>query len=255
MLPSHRLLDLLRGDSRTVVLTGAGVSAESGVPTFRGSDDSLWSRFDPRELASMSAFLANPTLVWEWYLWRRKLISEVKPNAGHFALARLERRLSSFTLVTQNVDNLHQRAGSEQVIELHGNILRNKCSRCNREMVVDAEISAGDLPTCKCGGKIRPDVVWFGESLPEGAIEAAIAAAQESEVFFSVGTSAEVFPAADLPVIAKRCGGFLVEINPVETRISPHADEVYRSPSGTALSALWDQLEAGEKLDRNSIVH
>jgi NAD-dependent deacetylase len=255
MLPSQRLVELLHGDPRTVVLTGAGVSAESGVPTFRGNADSLWSRFDPRELASMKAFLANPELVWEWYLWRRKLIAEVEPNAGHFALAHLEEYLSSFTLVTQNVDNLHQRAGSKQVIELHGNILRNKCSVCQRAMLMEAAFDAGSPPTCPCGGKIRPDVVWFGEMLPEEAIDTAIAVARNSEVFFCVGTSAEVFPAADLPVIAKRSGAYLIEINPEETRISAYADEAYRSPSGVVLSVLWEQLEAGEKLGRNSIVH
>lgn len=254
MILSEELVKILRDNPRTVVLTGAGVSAESGVPTFRGGSDSLWSKFRPEELASIDGFMANPKLVWEWYLWRRKLVGEAKPNPGHEVLAKLEKHLQEFTLVTQNVDNLHQRAGSEQVIELHGNILKDKCILCERP-APDAVFAEDKIPSCSCGGMIRPDVVWFGEMLPEATISAAISAARSAELFFSIGTSAEVFPAADLPIIAKRGGAYLVEINLEETRISPHADEVYRTPSGVVLSALWEKIGARGESRPNKVVH
>lgn len=241
MFPSENLKELLRNKVRTVVLTGAGISAESGVPTFRGNSDSLWSKFDPRELASIDGFMANPGLVWEWYKWRRTLIDETQPNPGHEVLAKLEKWLPDFTLVTQNVDNLHQRAGSEHVVELHGNIHKNKCFRCGRIMTVE-ELDSNKLPICECGGMIRPDVVWFGEMLPESQIADAIAKSRRAELFFSIGTSAEVFPAADLPIEAKRCGAYLIEINPDETPISDHADEVCRGKSGAVLSKLWGTI-------------
>lgn len=254
MMPSDKLVKILRGRPRTVVLTGAGVSAESGVPTFRGGSDSLWSKFNPEELASIDGFMANPKLVWEWYSWRRKLIGESKPNPGHEVLAKLEKHLPEFTLITQNVDNLHQRAGSEQVIELHGNILRDKCIRCERP-APNAVFSEDKLPLCPCGGMIRPDVVWFGEMLPEEAISTAISESRAAELFLSIGTSAEVFPAADLPIVAKRSGAYLVEINLEETRISPHADEVYRTPSGVILSALWEKIGACGESRTNTVAH
>lgn len=253
MMPSEHLVELLRDNARTVVLTGAGVSAESGVPTFRSGSDSLWSKFSPEELASIDGFMANPKLVWEWYSWRRRLIGEAQPNPGHEVLAKLEKHLSKFTLVTQNVDNLHQRAGSEQVIELHGNIHKNKCLRCGRP-APESAFATDHIPKCTCGGMIRPDVVWFGELLPEDALNAAIVAAGSAELFMSIGTSAAVFPAADLPVIAKRRGAYLVEINLEETRISPHADEVYHAPSGVVLSALWDQIRVDDKSRPNTVV-
>ena len=238
-MPSEHLVKLLRDNARTVVLTGAGVSAESGVPTFRSGSDSLWSKFSPEELASIDGFMANPKLVWEWYSWRRKLIGEAQPNPGHEALAKLEKHLTKFTLVTQNVDNLHQRAGSEQVIELHGNIHKNKCLRCGRP-APESAFATDHIPKCTCGGMIR--------------LNAAIVAAGSTELFMSIGTSAAVFPAADLPVIAKRRGAYLVEINLEETRISPHADEVYHAPSGVVLSALWDQIRVDHKSRPNTVV-
>ncbi len=238
MQPSENLLRLLRANVRTVVLTGAGISAESGVPTFRGGSNSLWDQFNPMELASVEGFLGNPKLVWEWYLWRRELIGKVQPNPGHRILVELERHLTEFTLITQNVDNLHQRAGSRNVVELHGNIHRNKCQRCGKAMTA-ATIDPSNLPRCHCGGSIRPDVVWFGELLPQLSLEAANSRAADAELFLSIGTSAEVFPAADLPIVAKRCGAYLVEINPDETRISAHADEVLRGPAGEVLPEIW----------------
>ena len=185
--------------SRCAVLTGAGISAESGVPTFRGKEG-LWGKFRPEQLASMDAFMASPKIVWEWYNWRRQLIGEVSPNPGHHALVDLERLFNDFALITQNVDNLHRLAGSGNILELHGNIYRNKCVKCQRIVEGDLEIDPDAIPACQsCGGKIRPDVVWFGEMLPGAVIDEAFRAAENCEIFFSVGTSALVHPAATLP--------------------------------------------------------
>jgi NAD-dependent deacetylase len=237
MLITAKLIELLRANVRTVALTGAGVSAESGVPTFRGSDG-LWSKFDPTELASMNAFMRNPKLVWEWYLYRRDVIGKAEPNKGHEILAKMEQHLSAFTLITQNVDNLHRRAGSQNVIELHGNIQRNKCRQCGEPMN-QVEIDPDNIPRCSCGGQIRPDVVWFGELLPEEALTTAAKMAEESALFLSIGTSALVYPAADLPVLAKNNGAYLVEINPEPTGLTPYADEVFRGKSGEILPIIW----------------
>lgn len=234
---SDRLIELLKGNPRTVVLTGAGVSAESGVPTFRG-EDGIWKKMNPMELASVDGFMNNPQLVWEWYLMRRDIIAKVKPNAGHVALAEMERRLLRFTLVTQNVDNLHREAGSQNVIELHGNITRNKCFDCGAAMD-DQEISPDHLPTCTCGGRIRPDVVWFGEMLPYQALTRAHQETLEAELFFSIGTGAEVYPAAQLPFAAKEAGAYLVEINLTPTSVSLIADEVFQGKSGEVLPEIW----------------
>jgi len=207
------------------------------VPTFRG-DGGLWSKFDPTELASMDAFMRNPKLVWEWYLYRREVIGKAKPNAGHATLANMEQQLNAFTLITQNVDDLHRRAGSRNVIELHGNILRNKCRQCGSP-VDQLEIDPDNIPRCLCGGQIRPDVVWFGEMLPEEALTFAMKKAEESELFLSIGTSAVVYPAADLPLIAKNNGAYVVEINPEPTALTPYADEVFRGKSGEILPTIW----------------
>jgi len=231
------LLSLMTKCTRVVALTGAGISAESGVPTFRGKEG-LWGKFRAEELATMDAFLANPTIVWEWYNWRRKLIGEVKSNPGHEALAHMGLLFDQFTLVTQNVDGLHRLAGSKDVLELHGNINRNKCVQCNRPFP-DSDVSPDDLPTCQtCGGKIRPDVVWFGEMLPEGVIEEAFRFSEQAHLFFSIGTSAIVHPAASLPVTAKRCGATLVEINPEPTALSELADYRFAAPAGECLPEL-----------------
>lgn len=225
-----------------VVLTGAGISAESGVPTFRGKEG-LWGKFKPEELATMEAFMANPKIVWEWYNWRRELMGKVIPNPGHFALTELGNWFESYTVVTQNVDGLHRAAGSQRVLELHGNIYRNKCSECEQLTADNLEIDPAHIPTCtRCGGRIRPDVVWFGELLPEAAIEEAFAASERADIFFSVGTSALVHPAASLPVIAKRRGAVLVEINPEETPLTGLADFSFRARSGELLPELIEML-------------
>ena len=234
---------LVRKARRIAVLTGAGISAESGVPTFRGKEG-LWGKFRPEELATMDAFLANPKIVWEWYNWRRKLIGEVQPNPGHYALAELPKFVEDFTLITQNVDGLHRMAGSEHVLELHGNIHRNKCVKCGRLYEEVKKINPDNIPKCtSCGGKIRPDVVWFGEMLPEQVINQAFQKSEEADVFFSVGTSALVHPAASLPMAARRNHARIIEINPDRTPISDLVDYHFSARSGELLPSLIDLLE------------
>jgi NAD-dependent deacetylase len=225
--------------ARVVVLTGAGISAESGVPTFRDAQTGLWAKFDPRELATPSAFARNPKLVWDWYAARREALADVVPNPGHRALARMDDLVPDFLLATQNVDGLHARAGSRRLVELHGNIARVKCSREHR--VVAAWAPPGDdlPPRCPhCGAYLRPDVVWFEETLPEDALARAEDAARRAEVMLVAGTSAEVWPAAGLAHTAKAAGARIVEINTQATPLSAVADDVLRAPSGIALPAL-----------------
>ena len=228
----------LRQAERITVLTGAGTSAESGVPTFRDAQTGLWARYDPQELATPEAFRNNPRLVWEWYNWRRELVRTAAPNPGHLALAQMATRLPDLTLITQNVDGLHQRAGSPNVIELHGNILRTRCSQ--GACLVETWQETGQVPPAcpRCGAHLRPDVVWFGESLPSQALEDAWLAACTCQVFFSIGTSSVVEPAASLPGLAQGYGALVVEINPHPTPLTPKADFVFRAPSGLALPAL-----------------
>jgi NAD-dependent deacetylase len=239
---SH-LIQRLRVAQRIAVLTGAGISAESGVPTFRG-EEGLWKKFKPEELANFDAFIQNPKLVWEWYNWRKKLISDVEPNPGHLALTEIEKKVSHFWLITQNVDGLHQKAGSQTVLELHGNIMRNRCNECG-QLIDQLELQTEEsLPYCLCGGLIRPDVVWFGEMLPQNVIIEAIRAAEISDVFLSIGTSAIVHPAASLPLTAKNAGSFVIEINLDPTPISSLVDEFISGKSGEVLpllvKAVWD---------------
>ena len=233
-----QLITQLRAAQHVTVLTGAGVSAESGVPTFREAQTGLWAQYDPQELATPHAFRQNPRLVWEWYEWRRELVAQANPNPGHLALAELERHVPQFTLVTQNVDGLHQRAGSQNVIELHGNIVRTKCfddGQIVTEWADDGEIP----PRCpRCGGRLRPDVVWFGEGLPAAALRTAVAAAQSCDIFLAIGTSAIVHPAASLPLEAIKQGKTAVEINPQTTPITPYMTYTLSGPSGQTLPAL-----------------
>ena len=234
---SDLLLRNLKTAEKVALLTGAGVSAESGVPTFRG-EHGLWKKHRPEELANFDAFMRNPELVWEWYDYRRKLISEVQPNQGHAALTRMEEVIPDFTLITQNVDGLHRKVGSENVIELHGNIMWSRCVDCGRktdkaEMIVDDE-----LLHCPCGGMMRPDVVWYGEALPEAAIHSAFRCAETCDMFFSIGTSAVVHPAASLPIVAKQSGAFVVEINAEPTVLSSRIDESIIGLSGEVLPEL-----------------
>lgn len=215
-----RLVQKLRGARRVAALTGAGISAASGIPTFRDAQTGLWARFRPEELATPEAFRRDPKLVWDWYEWRRGLVATAAPNAGHRALALLEQRVPEFTLITQNVDGLHARAGSRTILELHGNIHRNKCFA--EDIPVDG-VSAGPdgPPRCpRCGAPLRPDVVWFGESLPPRVLAAAESAARDCDLLLSIGTSAAVYPAAQLPVTALRSGAMVVEVNKDRTPLT-----------------------------------
>jgi NAD-dependent deacetylase len=220
------------------VLTGAGISAESGIPTFRDAQEGLWARYDPFDLATPEGFERDPELVWRWYEWRRELIRHALPNAGHHALATLVHRVPRLTLVTQNVDGLHQRAGSTGVIEYHGNILRDRCT-VEQVVVERSRDASGGLPRCLgCGGLLRPDVVWFGEMIPREALLSAEAAAEDCDVFLSIGTSSLVYPAAGLARAALRRGATVIEINPGPTDLSPRANLVLRGPSGVLLPAV-----------------
>jgi len=221
------------------VLTGAGVSAESGVPTFRDALTGLWATFDPRELATPSAFARNPKLVWDWYAERRAQVATVAPNAAHRALVDIEARVPRFLLATQNVDGLHRRAGSRALVELHGNIARVKCSACMCIAARWDEAEDALPPRCaRCAAFLRPDVVWFEELLPAGALAAAEDAARECDVLLVVGTSAEVYPAAALPDTARAAGACVIEINPATTPLTARADFALRGRAGDVLPAL-----------------
>jgi NAD-dependent deacetylase len=236
----------LRSAQRVVALTGAGMSAESGIPTFRDPQSGLWAKYDPTQLATVGAFERNPKLVWDWYEWRRAARRDTKPNPGHYALAAMARLFPAFVVITQNIDGLHHLAGSRDVIELHGNLARNKCSR--EGVVIDraqARATSNGLLACpRCGAYLRPDVVWFGESLPRDALERAFALATRGDAFFTIGTSGLVEPAASLPRFAKRAGAFIVEINPEETPLSEIADVALRGKAGQVLPELQKHLQA-----------
>ena len=224
--------------TRVAVLTGAGISAESGIPTFRDAMTGLWSQFRPEELATPEAFAANPKMVWEWYASRRERVAKVAPNAGHRALADLERRIPHFTLITQNVDGLHARAGSRDVIELHGNLMVDMCFAEGR-ILAPADELPGTPPRCaRCGAPARPGVVWFGEALPQKALDDAVAAATSCDVFLSVGTSTLVEPAASLPFAALEAGAAVIEVNPARTPLSARATIVLAGAAGEVLPRL-----------------
>lgn len=229
--------DLLEKASRIAVLTGAGISAESGIPTFRGAGG-LWRNFKAEDLATPEAFAVDPKLVWEWYDWRRSVISRAEPNAGHRALAELERRKPEFTLITQNVDGLHDRAGSRNVLKVHGDIWTIRCTACGREREDRSASLSRIPPRCVCGAWERPGVVWFGEGLPDDVWLRAKRAAQNSQVFLAIGTSAVVYPAAALAEVAKSAGGVVVEINIAETGASARADYLLRGPAAELLPEL-----------------
>lgn len=223
------------------VLTGAGISAESGIPTFRDALTGLWARFNPEELATLDAFERDPKLVWAWYEERRARVQQARPNPGHLALAELARHVPRLTLVTQNVDGLHQRAGSTGVLEYHGNILRDRC--LDEEIVRERVVGSDGLPRCAaCGGLLRPDVVWFGEAIPHEPMRLADAAARDCDVFLSIGTSSLVYPAAGLAEIALRKGATIIEVNPNPTDLSPLADAALRGPAGEMLPKLLAAL-------------
>ncbi|WP_279526777.1 SIR2 family NAD-dependent protein deacylase [Nesterenkonia sphaerica] len=248
---TDELAALVRSASRVAVLSGAGISAESGVPTFRESQTGLWEEFSAEDLATPEAFQHAPALVWTWYRWRQSLIQQVAPNPGHAALARWQRGMAGaggvLSIITQNVDDLHERAGAEVLAHLHGSIFEHRCAECGKP----AELPPPDYdgftappepeqpPTCACcGAFVRPGVVWFGEMLPMEAFEAASAAVRSADVVIVAGTSGIVQPAASLPLLALERGAPLIEVNPVESDISEVMDFCLRGPAGEMLPAL-----------------
>ncbi len=236
-------VDAILNSKYLTALTGAGVSAESGIPTFRGKDG-LWNRYRPEELATPQAFSRNPQLVWEWYAWRMKLVFDAKPNPAHYAFAELERLGILKVLITQNVDDLHERAGSKKVLHLHGSLRIVRCTECGSEYRVEEAPKVPPLPSCSfCGGLLRPGVVWFGEMLPRDVLDMAFAEVERSDVIIVAGTSAVVQPAASLPLIVKRSGGVIIEVNPSETPLTNIADVKLRMPAGEALSRMVEEVK------------
>ena len=235
------LIERLHIARSVFVLTGSGISSESGLPTFRGTGG-LWRTHRVEELASPAGFEANPLLVWTWYNERNAAHRRAQPSAGHYALAALESRYADFTLATQNVDSLHLRAGSRNLLELHGSLRIARCTRCDRRVSLDAS----GLPLSEidhdCGGRMRPDIVWFGEPLPPSAWNPAAQAAARADVMLVVGTSALVYPAAALATRFARDDTFVAEINPEETAISQRVDCTIRAGAAEALPRLWSEL-------------
>jgi NAD-dependent deacetylase len=232
-----RVASWIRAAERVVVLTGAGISAESGVPVFRGSGG-LWRQFRPEDLATPQAFTRQPELVWEWYLWRRGRIADAHPNEGHRTIARWQQQRTGITLLTQNVDGLHTRAGSPPPIELHGNLWRIRCAGgCGFRSTDDVAAAPRSELKCACAAWLRPDVVWFGEPLDAVAMAHATTAVERADVVLVVGTSAVVYPVAALPRMAGRRAR-VVEINVDETALSGDVDVVLRGPAGEVLPAL-----------------
>ncbi|NNE65514.1 MAG: NAD-dependent deacylase [Pyrinomonadaceae bacterium] len=229
--------------SKVCVLSGAGISAESGVPTFRGGGESaVWKGMPFDVISSAEMVRDDLNEVWEWFDHRRKLLSACEPNAAHYALANIEECVESFLIATQNVDGLHDRAGSKNIVELHGNINRARCTVCGNLFDLDYKKSPHEPSECTCKGQLRPDVVLFGEMLPSGAFETAREAAADSGIFILVGTSAVVYPAASIPLAAKSAGAFLIEVNPEETPLSAICDESVRNVAGEVLPLLTKQI-------------
>lgn len=239
----HRAAGAIAAARRVLVSTGAGMSRESGIPTFRDAQEGLWARFDPAQLASEAGFRANPARVWGWYEHRRARMAGCEPHAGHAALVELERRVPELVVVTQNIDGLHQKAGSGEVVELHGSIHRVKCLECGRPGERGQEPASP--PRCaRCSGPLRPDVVWFGETLPVDAVERAWSLARRCDVLLVVGTSGVVWPAAELPHVARSAGARVVEVNPTASEVTPVADVFLAGPAGEVLPALCRAVAA-----------
>lgn len=236
---------MLKRSRHVCLLTGSGVSAESGVPTFREAQTGLWATFDPHELATPEAFQRDPETVWRWYNWRRDLVAKAEPNPAHYALAALATQVPRVTLITQNVDGLHQRAGSQDVIEFHGNLFDDRCSSdvCDQGLV---DVAPRDgVPVCPdCGSPVRPGVVWFGEAIPPDALDLSAAAVADCDVFFSVGTSALVWPAAGLAREAHHRGATVVEVNLEETSVASICDFALIGKAGEILPELVNCLAA-----------
>lgn len=251
----EKLIATLMGAERIVVLTGAGTSSESGIPTFRDVLTGLWENFDAQELATPQAFSADPEFVWGWYEWRRSKVLGCEPNAAHYAIASMQHHVASLGVVTQNVDDLHERAGSEDVVHLHGSLHEPRCHDCGAPHVLSSEIPVEPEggrrvtpPACaQCGGFVRPGVVWFGESLPENNWQRAQELAGACDVLFSIGTSSLVYPAAHLPHLAKAAGACVVQVNPHPTGIEGVVDHNLQGKAGQILPALvqavWEASE------------
>ena len=237
---------LLSDARRVAVLTGAGASAESGVATFRDAQTGLWSRFDAQRLASQDGFRDDPGLVWGWYMHRLAMVEVAEPNPGHHALAALAGEVDTLTLITQNVDDLHERAGSPQVLHLHGHIARFHCNECGAAYYLQPEDRVASLPpVCHlCNGYVRPSVVWFGEMLPDRVLTAAWRAAEQCDVFLVVGTSGIVYPAAQLPIVAHNHGAQVVEINTEPSMLSESVDYVLLGPSGQILPDVLAEVRS-----------
>ncbi len=238
---SNQLTNKFLSAEKIVFFTGAGISAESGIPVFRGKDG-IWNKLKPEELANFNAFLKNPELVWEWYQHRKKVVSDSEPNASHRVIVEMENYFPDVKVITQNIDNLHKRAGSKNVYELHGNIERNYCIKCKK--VYHDNIPLEDnIPMCECGGLIRPDVVWFGEYLPQDQFEASYLAAENADIFFIVGTSAIVYPAASLIYKAKESGATLIEVNIERTEVSSIVNSSLFGKAGEVLPAILSDIK------------
>jgi NAD-dependent deacetylase len=232
--------DILRAARRVVVTTGAGMSKESGIPTFRDAPNALWANYNPEDLATRAGFRRDPPLVWRWYAERRAMIAEARPHEGHVALARWEKQFDAFVILTQNIDGLHVAAGSKHVVELHGNIFRYKCF--DHDHPAAGPFAPGEgPPRCACGSFLRPDVVWFGESLDPGHLATADAALSSCDVLLVVGTSGLVYPAAGFAEVAKEHGARVVEINPERTPLSALTDVFVAGGAKTILPALAAQ--------------
>ncbi len=249
----HEAARLIGQSDHLVILTGAGVSRESGIPTFREALDGLWERYDPMLLATPQAFQNNPKLVWDWYEYRREMVRAVQPNPGHAALAELEDLLPSVVVVTQNVDDLHQRAGSSDIVTLHGSLMASKCffdcqgqpTLVDVAALLDYDPDDGPPACPHCGRWVRPAVVWFGEMLPEGALSRAITAVEVADVILVVGTSGLIEPAASLPRLARQAGATLIEVNPRASQITPLVDVWLAGPSGVVLPQVLQAIRAG----------
>ncbi len=237
---SQELLERIAESKRVCVLTGAGISAESGVPTFRGGGHSaVWKGMPFDEISSAKMVRENLGEVWEWFDYRRGILAKCKPNPAHFALVELEKKAEDFTLVTQNVDGLHGRAGTKQIIELHGNINRSRCVKCEIRFKIESSVIPHQPEKCvKCTGELRPDVILFGEMLPGGAFEEAAENAMICDIFFVIGTSAMVYPAAGLAEIARQNHAYLVEINPEITPMTNLCDEAFAGKAGEILPLI-----------------
>ena len=243
MTDIDRAVEVLTPVRKLVVTTGAGMSKESGIPTFRDAPSALWANYNPEDLATPEGFRRDPALVWNWYVERRKMIGAAVPHPGHFAVAELEPMFEEFMVVTQNIDDLHRKAGSKNLVEVHGNIFRYKCFDHNHP-VEKLPATNAVPPRCHCGSMIRPDVVWFGEMLAQEDLDRAFAALSACEAVLVVGTSGIVYPAAGFPHAAKNLGAAVVEVNPEETPITDVADVFIKARAGEALPPLVERLKA-----------